>query len=273
MRTIGHLFKDHLPDPIKRTLLAAKAIPGKQLRARLAQDYHFPGGFKRIYFFHIRKTAGTSVNQAFFGVCGEGGEAVQNSIFQSNRGWSIVGNYVFVIHNKYLAESGDYYYAYSHAPIHEIRLPPNTFTITCLRDPVKRVISHYRNLMHYRMNNTGKRILRQEGSWLGGSFSDFLDNIPTAHLMRQIYMFSRSFDIDEAVQNIVNLNFVMFTEDFANGLNELSERLDLKLELYHGKSEYDPVQVGDEEEKRLRDMLEPEYRLLRRVKSYIARHT
>lgn len=86
-------------------------------------------------------------------------------------------------------------------------------------------------------------------------------------------MFSRSFDIDEAVQNIVNLNFVMFTEDFANGLNELSERLDLKLELYHGKSGYDPVQVGDEEEKRLRDMLEPEYRLLRHVKALIARRT
>ena len=86
-------------------------------------------------------------------------------------------------------------------------------------------------------------------------------------------MFSRSFDIDEAVQNIVNLNFVMFTEDFANGLNELSERLDLKLELYHGKSEYDPIQIGDEEEKRLRDMLEPEYRLLRRVKAHIARRT
>jgi hypothetical protein len=233
----------------------------------LARGYDLPAGFKRIYFYHVRKTAGTSLNHAFFALCGQDGGSVQALIGRGSVGWVAVGDYVFVAHNNYLAETGDYFYGYAHTPAHQVRLQPQTFRFTCLRDPVRRVVSHYRNLVHFQQHVTGRRILRQEGAWLGQSIADFLDNIPAEHLQRQLYMFSKSFDVNEAVECLSELESVMFTEHFDRGLAELSQRLRLDLQLLRSKSTYDPVEVDQKSLGRLREMLDKEYLLLDRVRA------
>jgi hypothetical protein len=268
MGSFQNIIKNNLPRSVKRSILAAMALQGRRLRKQITGNYSLPGGFKRIYFYHIRKTAGSSLNHAFFELSGEKGEVVQKTVSQSKRGWGIFGNYVYVVHNTYLAETGDYFYAYSHSPSHEFRLPLNTFTITCLRDPVARVISHYRMLAHYKKHNVGRAALRLEKGWLGNSFTSFLKKIPREHLMRQLYMFSRSFNIEEALVNILKLNIVMFTEDFPKSINRLSKFLNLRLQIYHRKSGYDPVALNDEEKKLLREMLEPEYKLIERIRKH-----
>jgi len=77
-----------------------------------------------------------------------------------------------------LIEEGSYYYAFSHIPLHQLRLPKETFTITCFRDPIKRIISHYNMLVHYRDNNIYHSCMKIEGHWLGNSVLDFVERRP-----------------------------------------------------------------------------------------------
>ena len=79
-------------------------------------------------------------------------------------------------------------------------------------------------------------------------------------------MFSRSFSVDEALEKLASLDCVFFTENFSEGLSRLSTRLKLDLKVHRGKSQYLPVEVTEAQSERLREMLEPEYKLLQKVR-------
>lgn len=110
----------------------------------------------------------------------------------------------FVGWNRKAIERGNYFYGFSHEPFHQIRLPPRTFTLTCFRDPFERIFSHYRMLQENRRKGVNHPCMETEGAWLEepGGFDEFLNRIPSEQLMRQLYMFSKTFDIQEALVNI-----------------------------------------------------------------------
>src|SRR4030095_8400128 len=97
-----------------------------------------PGNYKRIYHFHIRKSAGTSINAAFWRLAGKNLQDVGRAPL------IVSGKFVFVRHNRDLIKAGDYTFANSHAPFWEFELPKNTFCFTIFRDPVSRLYSLYR---------------------------------------------------------------------------------------------------------------------------------
>jgi hypothetical protein len=235
---------------------------------KLARDYGLPSPYKRIYHYHIRKTGGTSLNYLFLSSGNKRGEDIYKKTCEPGNPPVINNNKVFVGWNKHLIERGQYFYAFSHLASHELSLPDGTFTITCLRDPVKRILSLYKMLLGYKINNVSHPGMKTQGKWLGNSFSDFLSSIPKDDLLRQLYMFSRAYDISESFDNIINCSYFFFTEDFAHGIEELSSKLRIPLEAIHVRKSSFDFTLKPEDIDRLRNMLEPEYILLGKLKEY-----
>lgn len=170
------------------------------------------------------------------------------------------------LYPKRLIEAGNYFYAFSHIPWHEISLPENTFTITCVRNPVDRVLSHYKQLLYYKVNKIPRTDLEVEIGWLGNSFNDFLSNAPKEHLLRQVYMFSKEFNVEESFERIMNCSHLLFTEEFEIGVSDLCSKLDISLEPIHIRKSRISYNFSSAELERLTDILEPELSLYTKLR-------
>lgn len=232
-----------------------------------------PFGYARIYHFHIRKTAGSSLNFAFRNAILDGFSDTRLDSPFIRRNWAVHAGRVYVTHNKYLLERGEYFYGDGHAAFHEVNIPANTFMITILRDPVRRIMSHYRMLMHWQSSGGDNPARAKELGYLGNCFADFLDRVPRDHLMRQLYMFSKRMDVAEAVENIKKMNFIMTTEAFSEHLQRLGALLQLDLRSFTEKASYGPIdEPTDRERARLAELLAPEYELMRAVAPLVGVH-
>src|SRR3546814_3457352 len=61
---------------------------------------------------------------------------------------NVHGHRIVGANHRELVE-GNYIYGFSHYPAHTLSLPTRTFTISLLRDPVSRIISHYNMTLDY----------------------------------------------------------------------------------------------------------------------------
>lgn len=222
-------------------------------------------GYTHVYLYHVRKTAGTALNHCFFSLSGEEPAAIYRRLTGSGGNFAIAGDKIFVIWNKELIERGYFHYAASHYPMHEIALPPGTFTITCLRDPDDRMISLYRMYLDLAQNERkAPAWFFRERHWMGDSFSDFLERLPREMVQQQLYMFSRSFAIDEAIANVASCSHVMVMEEFTSGLQQLNTKLGLQLPNVAGvrrsETEFEPTEP---ELEALRRMVSAEHQLVR----------
>jgi len=223
-------------------------------------------GYKRVYLIHIKKTGGTSLNHMFLSLGGQL-EIMYDDIVNSLGHRIIRDNKIFVGWNKYLIEKGAYYYAFSHTPFHQLRLPPSTYTITCFRNPVKRIISHYNMLTNYRDNNIPHPCMRIEGNWLGGSVLDFVERMPKEHLLNQLYMFSNNFDVEEAVRTVrENVCCHFFTEDFDSGVKSINTSLGIELIPIHMRKSSSSNEIHNDHLIALKEKLELEYLFLNKLK-------
>ncbi|MEX0654695.1 MAG: hypothetical protein WD534_18740 [Phycisphaeraceae bacterium] len=266
----AHLTPRALQSRARQFAQAAACWPGDRRCQALAAGYRIAGDHRRIYFHHIRKTAGTSLCWAFLATSGRDGAQLYDRLARQFVARVVLGDKVIVGWNRRLIQQGQYYFGFSHIPAHSLTLPPATFTVTCLRDPVKRVISHYRMLREFQETEPTRPVFRAEGRWLGASFSDFLDRLPREHLLRQVCMFSRRFDPAEAADAIADCSCVLSTEQFAAGLADLSRTIGLPLQNHRAKSSGFTVEIADADVARLRDMLEPEYRMYEQLGPLVA---
>jgi len=224
-------------------------------------------GYKRIYLIHIRKTGGTSLNHMFLSLGDSDAQSFYEDLARA-RGHRLMRNgKIFVGWNFRLINNGNYFYAFSHTPIHKLKLPEGTFTITCFRDPVQRIISHYQMLMNYSINHIPHPCMATEGKWLGGSFDDFMDRIPQEHLMNQLYMFSESFNIDEALQRVNSVSHYFFSEAFSKGVQVLTKKIGLELTPVHMRKSQPFGEISENNLIRLKQKLVAEYLFLEKIKS------
>lgn len=230
-------------------------------------------GYERIYHYHIRKTAGTSLNSAFWNLAGLDMISIGRNLYKFKDG------YVFVLNSKRAIEGGNYFFANSHTPAHMLVLPPNTFTVTVLRSPVERVCSFYRYMRFAYEDESSrwtdplwKEANREANEYFrdcSTSFRNFLQCVPHRNLSSQLYMFSSEFNSDEALENISNCSAVIFTEKFSEGIHALSKRLDLPLLPAQERrfSKNMSLDITGDEVEFLSDILEDEIKFYRQAQS------
>lgn len=247
----------------------AAASASHLMQGSYSPHYLLPDGSRRIYLFHIRKTAGTSLVRSFLALGGEDPSAIEHRISSSLMSRTRTGQYVVTCGRGTLRQ-GDYFFGWSHMAGHCLRLPSRTFTIALFRDPVARVLSYYRYLIagDAIQGDMAWRVQNDERSLAGESFWDFLENIPAELLLNQLYMFSAHFDVSEAVEKILGCSAIMMTETFKRDLHNLA--LTLGLELGYRRERITALTKAPLEENQLdalRDRLAAEYELLERLEA------
>jgi hypothetical protein len=111
-------------------------------KCQLITRDHQIGDYKRICHIHNRKTSGTSLNHAFLNLSGTDSQRLYGNLAKKLDHRLIYGNKVYVGWNEKYINHGSYFYGFSHVPLHTLKLPEKTFTVTCFRDPVNCVTCH-----------------------------------------------------------------------------------------------------------------------------------
>ncbi|WP_299116139.1 sulfotransferase family 2 domain-containing protein [uncultured Winogradskyella sp.] len=231
--------------------------------------------YDRVYHVHIRKSAGTSINSAFWNIAGLNLKSVKRKALL------IKGSYVFVRNNENLINDGCYFYANSHIPYWNLNIPTNTFVFCMLRDPYKRLVSLYRYLKWVKDLDPKEatsiepyyNTIYKQTVWLGNSFNDFLDNVPMKHIQNQLYMFSETGNVEEALHNISKLDAIYHQEKFEEAITDLSlligKELQVKKERVFGKNE--TIVISYEEELKAREKLAKAYQFYNNVQLKVAK--
>ncbi|MEX0876984.1 MAG: sulfotransferase family 2 domain-containing protein [Phycisphaerales bacterium] len=263
--------------PLYRSLTAIRESTVVVCTACLPRgDGHLdlPSGNRRIYHFHIRKTGGTSVNRAFMGLGPRPSERVVQSLQKSPINRAKSGPYTFTRHSMKSIELGSYDYAHSHFPYDLVSIPEDTFTFTILRDPVRRVISHYRMLRdlskdpnNIAWRTKGDMPAAVEYGWLGDSFDDFLERAPISALKKQIHTFSIDLNPVRAEERIMACDAVLWTEELGDCLDKLGSTLGISLELKRDRQSIEPFEPNPSQLANLKHLLADEIDMLARLRS------
>lgn len=255
---------------IKQEIIYALSV-NENLRCRdLSKNCVIADQYKRIYFYHVMKCGGTSINQVFLSLSGDQPtQELYDQLCKKLNYRIINGSKAYVGFNHKLIEEGNYFYGFSQIPSYELKLPQDTFTIVSLRDPIQRVFSHYRMIHEMKINKIRHPALHEAKKWIGKSFSDFLDNIPREHLLREVYMFSKSYDFQEAFENITKCSYYYFVEDISTAMKELSSKLKIRLSPLHARKSTLELPMTEVEYDKARQKLKPSFDLIEKLKKYI----
>jgi hypothetical protein len=117
-----------------------------------------------------------------------------------------------------------FFYGFSHIPFHQLKFGSDTFTFTFFRDPIQRLVSHFRMLNDLAISQPDHPALKAEKSWACEGFDDFLDKIPREHLENQLYMFSNRFNIEEALSKLNDVSYVGHINDIGNDFIPVIEK-------------------------------------------------
>jgi hypothetical protein len=222
----------------------------------------------------VPKTAGTSLNQAFLTLSDLDPTAFYDRLGTVPGGRLLAPNgRIFVGWNDVLIDQGKYFYAFSHFPAHELRVPAKTYTITCLRNPVARVASYWNMLANDGAKGGLYGTAGAYRKWWGMSFLEFIDKCPRGDLLAQVYMFSKSYDPQEAFEGIQRCSTWFFTEEYEEGAAKIAKDLKLDLPMMHiRRGSRDRSLLTADEERRAQSLLEPEFKLMEMLRKSEGTH-
>ena len=149
-----------------------------------------PYGSRRIYCYHIRKTAGTSLTQSFMALGGEDPMEVWRRATRTRLPRTVSGPYAFAVTHRRLLAEGAYFYGRSHRSAVEQPLPLGTFTVTMLRDPIARVHSLYDFLVSGDDPSLPVRVANRIRWRAEDGFDACMDWLPPEFVLDRLSMFS-----------------------------------------------------------------------------------
>ncbi len=229
---------------------------------------YLPEGIDCVYHIHIRKSAGTSVNSAFWNL----GNFTLKKI--GREPLVLSQKYSFVCFNKDLIEAGHYLYASAHFAQWELNLKPNTFTFTVLREPYSRLVSLYKYYTWVEQvdDQTGYNLdtsyytLKAQKHLLGKSFKDFVDVLSDKYLTNQLYTFSQTLNVADALNNISKVNRVYFQDQFEHAILDLERSLGLQLHVKNERNFGDiPINISEEDKQYALSKLQDEIEFYNKV--------
>ena len=231
----------------------------------------FLEGFERIYHVHLRKCAGTSLNSAFWNLAGLNLKSV------GSKTEITIGGFVFVRNHKKLIEAGNYFFGNSHLPFWELNLPDKTFVFTMMRDPLSRLLSLHRYYRWIKKAHPASAIEKEPYYFslvhnigdIPESPLEFASCLKRKTLEPQLYAFSKSFEADEALQNLSKVNAVYFQDSFEEAVRDLNSRSGYNLHVVHERNFSSPdekISFTLEELQNIKELLTEEYQLYEAAK-------
>lgn len=225
-------------------------------------------GYERIYHNHIRKCAGTSINKAM--IKGMGGD--ENS-------YEELSNFFF--HKMYLKHGpvvgwnisainrNSFYFGFSHEPLHKLKLEESTFVFSFIRDPIDRVISHFNMLKDAINTQLNHPMLRSESKWAFGDFNHFIKNVPKKYLCAQLYNFSETYNIEDAIDTIErSVNYIGDIYGTENNLVPfLSSEFNLDIKYKHLRKSKSKTQLNKKQYEEVKSLLYEEILFYNRVQN------
>ncbi len=219
-------------------------------------------GYDRIYFYHIRRVGGTSLNETFFQLHSAFPGTASEVVRASKDKIICLDGVRYVGANRGELIAGAYFYGFSHFPSHTLKLPSNTFTVTIFRDPFERIMSHYRMVNRLVADGSNRPWLALERSWLGNNIVEFSNNMPKERLFAQLYMFSDRCRVSEALAGARRCSKYFFNDNYDVGIADLGRELALPLAPRHSHAMAFETQIASDLRAELKQILTPEYEML-----------
>lgn len=216
-----------------------------------------------FYLCHIRKTGGRSVIRSFLSTTGQDPDELHKQMSKAAHRKINVDGKIFAGWSEIF--HSNVFFGHSHSPVYKVRLPKNVKKIVCLRNPKSRILSLYNFFTDIKNGPKSAHSGSKELKWLGKSFDDFLNNIPKYELYATIKMFSNSYSVTEATNEIRSCYHKIFTDTMKEDLKDLSRKTGLNFKYIHrGKSSH-RAKITKGQKERLMEILRPEYELMKMI--------
>jgi hypothetical protein len=220
-----------------------------------------------FYFYHIRKTAGRAIIHCFLQAAfrtteRDSGGSHYFYVPLCRKKRLKIDDKVLVAHSLRHIQEEVFWFAFSHNPywrIGEFESPHITFT--CIREPLERFLSYYRGL-----KKEYKRFSRTEAKHIHLPFKEFVDKIEKKHLLTTVWMFSKTFNVNEAFERITKLDVVMFQDKLEKYMKIF--KLAHFLEPIGVNSKYPTIDLPESDINYLEQKLKPEIELYKHLKNW-----